>query len=387
MVMLPAVAPSPMVPPSETRIVVAAAPLFSVPFSAMSSAVIDSVLPVVLSAFDAARVKLPAPLLSVSASITVAPAVVRLSFRVTPPAAFRVRAPAPVMLPVVASRVIDPAEVTVRPAAMAMLSLVSAALSASPSRARLPVSVVIFWLTVMPSSALADRALNVDADPVKVIDVLSFVATRLVVPLTLLLLAAVMPLTVILPLVVSPMVRPVAVMFWSSAPLMVMLPAVAPSPMVPPSETRMVVAAAPVLMVPVIAISSAVIDRVLPVVLIAFPLPIVKVPVPLLSLSASKAIAPAVVTLPLNVIPAPAFAVNPPVSVVMSRARLIVLAAFITRALNVDPPLASSIDAPAFVALSVTVPLMLLLSAALILLIVISPFVASPMIRFAAVHC
>ena len=200
-------------PPSDTSRVVVEPAVLTVPLSAMSSAVIDRVLAVVLSAFEAARVKVPAPLSSVSASITVAPAVVRPSFRVTPAAAFRVRAPAPVMLPVVASRVIDPAEVRVRPAATAMLSLVSAALSRSPSRARLPVSVVMATSTTTRSSPLADRALNVEAAVAKVTMAPLPPATRLVVPLTLLLLAAVMPLTVMLPAVVSPTVRPVAVMF------------------------------------------------------------------------------------------------------------------------------------------------------------------------------
>ena len=114
--MPPPVAPRPNVPPSETSRVVAAAPVLTVPVSTMSSAVTESVLPPVFRALDAARVNVPLPLSSLSASTVVAPALVRLSFRVTPFCAFRVSAPAPVMPPVVALSAMPAAEVRVAPA-------------------------------------------------------------------------------------------------------------------------------------------------------------------------------------------------------------------------------------------------------------------------------
>ena len=202
-----------MVPASETRIVVAADPLFRLPERSTSFAVIVSVLLLVVRVRAAMIVKSPAPLSSVSESMFAAPLVARLSFRVTPFCAFRVSAPLAEIPLFVASSVIDSTDVRVTPAAIWMLSLVSAALSASPSSCRCPVSVVTFTLTEIPSSACTVTALKVDAVVEKATDELSLVALSVTMPVMLLLLAAVMPSTVMSPFVASPMVRPVAVMF------------------------------------------------------------------------------------------------------------------------------------------------------------------------------
>ena len=77
-----------------------------------------------------------------------------------------------------------------------MSSLVSAVLSALPSSFRLPVSVVTLTFTLTRSSACASNALNVDALLLKLIEL---VASSVVVPLMLLLLAALMLSTVTLP--------------------------------------------------------------------------------------------------------------------------------------------------------------------------------------------
>ena len=61
----------------------------------------------------------------------------------------------------------------------------------------------------------------------------------------LLLLSPVILLTVMFPLVASPSTRFPPAIFWSSAPVMVMSPAVSPKPIVPPSETRMVTVPVP----------------------------------------------------------------------------------------------------------------------------------------------
>ena len=114
-----AVSPSPIPVPSESISVVAAPPLVITPvvFKLMSLAVIDNVAPPVLNVSPAPNVKSPVPSVFVSASMVVVPPVVRLSLMVTPDTAFNVRAPAPVMLSLVASSVKDPAEVNVTPAA------------------------------------------------------------------------------------------------------------------------------------------------------------------------------------------------------------------------------------------------------------------------------
>ena len=194
-----AVAPRPIPVPSESMIVVAAAPLVIAPVALIerSSAVIDSVLPPVLNVAPAARLNVPVlSLASVSASIVVRPAVVRLSLIVIPSAAFSVSVPAPVISPPVASSVIDPADVNVRPVVNCMSSLVSAALSSSPSINKLPVSVVTSADTSTRSSACTSSALNVEALLLKLTEP---VASSVVVFVMLLLLAAVILSTVTLP--------------------------------------------------------------------------------------------------------------------------------------------------------------------------------------------
>ena len=193
--------------------VVDCVPLSSAPDRATLLAMICSALFVVLSVLEAAIVNVPLPLVSSSASTTVAPAVVRLSFRVTPLLAFRVSAPAPDIFPFVASSVMEPADASVSPAVNVTSSFASALLSTSPSSDRFPVSVEILTPTEIRSSALTSSALNVDAVVTKETVELSAAAFSVTVPVMLLLLAAVMPSTTILPAVASPMVRPVAVMF------------------------------------------------------------------------------------------------------------------------------------------------------------------------------
>ena len=247
------VSPSPIPVLSESITVVAAAPLVIAPVALIerSLAVIDSVLPPVLNVALALILNVPVlSLASVSASMVVNPAVVRLSSIVIPSAAFSVSVPAPVSLPVVAPSVIDPADVSVKPVAKSILSAFpSLALFASPSRARLPTSVVRFTVRSISSSACASSALNVEAVVAKLIRP---VASSVVVPLMLLLLAALMLFTVTLPPVWS--VKPVAVISCSSAPLMFkpLVTAVAPRPIPVPSESISVVAAAPLFKAPLV---------------------------------------------------------------------------------------------------------------------------------------
>ena len=136
--------------------------------------------------------------------------------------------------------------------------------SASESKVAVPASVVTLRLSVMPLPAVADSVLNVESPVLNVMEPPEFNES---VPEILLLLAAVIPLTVMLPSVLSPMVKPVAVMFCNSDPSKVQLPAVAPNPMVPLSETNNVVAPAPEFRLPLMVTSFAVIDNAPPLVL------------------------------------------------------------------------------------------------------------------------
>ncbi len=114
-VMLPAVPPNPIVPPSETAIVVDPVPLLTDPESVTSFAVRVSELLPVDKVFDALSVKSPAPLPSLSAVMTVAPAVVKSSFSVMSPVEVRVNAPVPVIPPEVVDIVKSPPAVNVTP--------------------------------------------------------------------------------------------------------------------------------------------------------------------------------------------------------------------------------------------------------------------------------
>ena len=84
----------------------------------------------------------------------------------------RVKSPAVTMPPLAALKVIFPALVNVVPLANKILSFperVSTVLSESPSKDRAPVVVVRSELTSMPSTALAVKAENVEAEPSKII--------------------------------------------------------------------------------------------------------------------------------------------------------------------------------------------------------------------------
>ena len=100
------------------------------------------------------------------------------------------------------------------------------------TKVALPVSVVTPTLTLMALSAFTAKALKVEGAVAKVTLRVAPVAFRVTVPPMFWLWAAVIPLTVMSLFVAFPIVRSVAVIFCSSAPLMVIPPAVAPSPMV-----------------------------------------------------------------------------------------------------------------------------------------------------------
>ena len=140
-------APSPIVDVAwEARIVVPAVPLLKVPLKARFPAVMDRALFPVLNA--EATVKVPVPSLSVSASIVVAPADVKLSLMLMPLVALRVVAPAAGIPPVVASKVMEPAdEVSNTPEAREMLSSESTELLESPSRIKLPAEVILLAMS------------------------------------------------------------------------------------------------------------------------------------------------------------------------------------------------------------------------------------------------
>ena len=107
----------------EFRIVVLVVPLLKVPLRARSPAVMDRALFPVLNASPEARVKVPVPSLSVSASKVVVPADVKSSLMLMPLVALRVTAPAADMPTVVAFNVREPAETV--PAEMVLLLMVN----------------------------------------------------------------------------------------------------------------------------------------------------------------------------------------------------------------------------------------------------------------------
>ena len=102
--------PIPKEPPSETLIVVEPVPLLSVPSKIKSLAVTVNALLVVDKEEPDEIVKLPDPLLPVSASIFTAPVVVNESSIVMPSVAFRVSDPVVLIWPEVTPRVMEPAE-------------------------------------------------------------------------------------------------------------------------------------------------------------------------------------------------------------------------------------------------------------------------------------
>ena len=122
----------------EFRIVVLVVPLLKVPLRARSPAVMDRALFPVLNAPPEARVKVPVPSLSVSASKVVVPADVKSSLMLMPLVALRVTAPAADMPTVVAFKVREPAETV--PAEMVLLLMVNPLV---PDNVRAPCPVMV----------------------------------------------------------------------------------------------------------------------------------------------------------------------------------------------------------------------------------------------------
>ena len=152
--MLPVV-PNPIVAPDkEFKSVVPAVPLFRLPLKAKSPAVMERTLLPVVNALLAATVKVPDPSLSVSASKVMVPPDVKLSLMLMPPVALRVTPPVPDMPPVVAFRVIEPADaVSDAPDIKEMLSSESTELLESPSRDKLPAADRLLLLMASPFAA------------------------------------------------------------------------------------------------------------------------------------------------------------------------------------------------------------------------------------------
>lgn len=111
---------------------------------------------------------------------------------------------------------------------------------------------------------IAPPALTVKSLVMAVAPVLNATAppeVRVNVPDMVAVFARVIPSTVILPTVPSPMLTFAAVIKSSSAPVMVIPPAVAPRPMVPPPERMIVKSPDPTFRATEISISAAVIER------------------------------------------------------------------------------------------------------------------------------
>ena len=256
----------------------------------------------VLNASPEARVKVPVPLLSVSASNIAVPEDVKSSLIVMPLVALRVTAPAADIPPVVASNVIEPADaISDVPEAREMLSSESAELLESPSSIRLPAEVI---LLLMANPFAPD---NVKAPcPVMVPPLWPMVNF----PEALKLLLA--------EIVIEPFTRlrsPVPMILACSVVVrFIPNPELNPIPKEPPSETLMVVDPVPLLREPVRIRSLAVSVSAL-LVVDKVPDEMVKSPVPLLSRSASRATAPFAVKLFPRVIPELALSVAAPVAV------------------------------------------------------------------------
>ncbi len=249
-------------PPSETAIVVEPVPLLIDPDKVISLAVKVRALLPVDSVVDELFEKFPAPLPSESAVITVAPAVVKFSASDILPVEVNVNAPVPIMSPEVVDIVRSPPAVNVIPdpksIPVAPVSVKAPALVKDTElRASLPVSVVTVKpppkLVLLPP--LAVNALKVESLLEK-LTLDAFAVVKLTV-VALLLFAADIPSTVILPVELLPIFNVPAVILPSSAPEIVIFPAVPPSPIVPPSETAIVVEPVPLEIVPKIPTSFA----------------------------------------------------------------------------------------------------------------------------------
>ena len=265
---------------------------------------------------DASIEKSPAPLASESAVITVAPAVVRFSLKEMSPVEVSVNAPVPEISPDVVDIVRSPPAVNVTPAPksipVAPVRVKAPALVIDvESRSSFPVSVAIVKplpkLVLLPPFAV--NALKVESLLEKLtLEALAVVKLTVV---ALLLFAADIPSTVILPVELSPIFKVPAVIFPSSVPVIVIFPDVPPKPIVPPSDTAIVVEPVPLEIVPAISTSSAsIVMLALSSVVRALPEAMVNVPVPLSSESGLKVTDDAIVRSPLTVIPFPAFTVT-----------------------------------------------------------------------------
>ena len=286
--------------------------------------------------------------------------------RVTAPVpASRIRVSAlPPVVPVIAPvTVMSPA-----PAPVETVGVFASPMIIAPLKFRSP------WLVLRsPATVMLVLAVNVRA--FSKTDVLLSVemslpdpdASKVIVPEMVLVLAAVTVLMLILPPVLSPMVRLLAVMFPNSASVICISPDAAPTPIVPPSETRIVISPDPVFKAPEVfrLMSFAVIVRELLLEFTVWPSATEKSPAPLLSLSESRTIAPPTVRLTFMVTPKLAF-----------RVRALV---------NIEAVLEKFIEAPVLFAFKVVSPVILMVFAPVIPSTVISPFVASPIVKLVAV--
>ena len=184
----------------------------------------------------------------------------------------------------------------------------------------------------MPFPELTAKPLNVDALLEKLtLDALAVVKLTVV---ALLLFAADIPSTVILPVELSPIFNVPAVILASSAPVSVILPAVPPKPIVPPSDPAIVVEPVPLVRDPDTVISFAFrVRELLPVdnVVDAF---IDKSPTPLPFESAVITVAPAVVKFSLKEIFPVEVSVNAPAPEMSPE---VVVMARLPPAVNVTP--------------------------------------------------
>ena len=165
----PGVTPRLIIASSEASIMTLAVPESKLPKRSISlaSRLIFSLFVEITLA--AARLKSPEPLASLSALIVTVPRdELTLSLIVISSAALKTKAPEASIPPVVASKLMLPAEVTVLAPESIILSELSAALSLSASRIKSPVSVLTSTLKLMPSSAFTVRELNVDSAVSKV---------------------------------------------------------------------------------------------------------------------------------------------------------------------------------------------------------------------------
>jgi hypothetical protein len=229
--------------------VVEPVPLLIDPDTVTSFAVrIRELLPVD-SVVDASIEKSPVPLPFESAVITVAPAVVRFSLKEMSPVAVSVKAPPPSISPEVVDIVMSPPAVNVAPAPKSIPVTpvkvrAPALVMDAESIESFPVSVAI----VKPLPKLVLPPFDVNALKVESLLEKLTLEPLAVVKLTvvaLLLFAADIPSTVILPVELSPIFNVPAVILDNSPAVMVISPDVPPRPIVPPSDTAIVVEPVP----------------------------------------------------------------------------------------------------------------------------------------------